>query len=762
MLRLVIGGDFSMRDYHYPSLFALAVSLAAPAAAQTAATPASGEPAYADIIVTGTKREERLQDVPQSISLVDARALQQQNIANVNDLARAVPSFNTNFGAIQIRGLGAQTYSRSAEGSVGVVLDGVALSNASTQANPAALFDVARVEVLMGPQGTLFGRNSSAGVVNIVTNAPDPSRREMAAHLEAGNRDQRRVQAMVNLPLGSIAALRVSAQSNRTATTVYNIPRFGWDDLQSNSVRGRLLVEPADTVHINLIADYQKFSNAGGGWVVVKSTPGSFLTNQLTACGVVIGPDNRQNCYSGQSYGHDKAYGVSGQIDWQLGDFTLTSITANRWLKQDGGGDADSVPVDVLDVNASTQSISNFSQEVRLTSPTGGFAQFVMGGYYFHGKQDATGTQMGSLRLVPFGLKLGQTFDTHIDSKSLAGFGQATFNLTGSLRLIAGARVERQEIEADTVRRLAPGALAPFASLAPVSGSNKDTSFSYRGGIQYDFTSGMMGYVTYARGYKGAAINDQTTTVLAPLVVKPEIPKAWEAGLKATLLDSRVVANFSIFRTDVDNYQTQFLDSATATYIYGNAPSIRSQGVELSVMGKPTRELTLNGGFTFTDATYGDGYLVACGPMETQAQGCKTYTVGAVTTTASDAGGRRLAGTPRWKIVASGEYRAPLSDSVELYVQADVVHTSSIGFTASYDPLAATGSHTPVGARVGISLDGGNVSLSVFGRNIFDERIPLSVVQTPLASQLRDMGSYIHILSPESIRSIGVALDFKF
>lgn len=751
-----------MHHRDYVSLLALAVSLATPAMAQGAGTPGVEEPAFADIVVTGTKREERLQDVPQSITLVDSEALQQQNIANVNDLSRAVPSFNTGFGSVKIRGLGAQTYSRSAEGSVGVVLDGVALSNASTQANPVGLFDIARVEVLMGPQGTLFGRNSSAGVVNIVTNAPDPSKMEMAFHGEIGNRSQRRVQAMANLPITDIAALRVSAQSSRLATTVYNVPRFGWDDLQSDSVRARFLAEPGDNVTINLIADYEKFSNAGGGWVVVKSTPGSFLTNRLTACGIVIGPNNRSNCYSGDGYGRDKAYGVSGQIDWRLGEFTLTSITANRWLKQSGGGDSDSVPVDVLDVNSSTQSISNFSQEVRLTSPASGFAQFVIGGYYFRGTQDATGVQLGSLRVVPFGYKLGQAFVTSIDSKSLAGFGQATFHLTDALRIIAGARLERQEIEADTVRRLAPGALAPFSSLAPVSGANKDTSFSYRGGVQYDFSPDLMAYVTYARGYKGAAINDQTTTVLAPLVVKPEIPKAWEGGVKATLLDGRMVANFAIFRTDVENYQTQFLDSETATYIYGNAPSIRSQGVELTVMGKPIPELTLNGGLTYTDATYGEGYLVACGPTETAAQGCQVYTVGTTTTTASDAAGRKLAGVPTWKFVASGEYRAAVSDNVELYLQADVVHSSSISFTASYDPLAATGPHTPVGARLGIAIDGGNIDLSVFGRNIFDERVPLTVGQTPLAAQLGDLGSYIHILSPESMRSIGVALDFKF
>ena len=754
--------DFRSSSLMAPSMLALSLALAMPAFAQSAPAISGDEESVADIIVTGTKREERLQDVPQAIALVDPQALQQQNISNVNDLSRAVPSFNTGFGAVRIRGLGASTYSRSAEGSVGVVLDGVALSNASTQANPVGLFDVARVEVLMGPQGTLFGRNSSAGVVSIVTNAPDPTKMEMAFHGELGNREQRRVQVMANLPLNEIAAVRVSAQTRMEPNSVYNIPRFGWDTKEANSVRARLLIEPSDAVSINIIGDYEQFDNAGGGWVVVKSTPGSFLTNQLVACGVVINADNRSNCPSGDSYGHDKAYGVSGQIDWSIGDFTLTSITANRWLKQSGGGDSDSVPVDVLDTNSSTTDISNFSQEVRLTSPSHGPLQFVLGGYYFQGKQHATGVQAGSLRLVPFGLKLGQSFVTDINSKSLAGFGQATFTVTEGLRLIAGARVENQKISADTTRKVAPGALAPFASIAPVSGAHEETSFSYRGGIQYDFSRNIMAYVTYARGYKGAAINDQTVTPLAPVVVKPEIPKAWEGGVKATLFNGRMGANLAVFRTDVENYQTQFLDSATATYIYGNAPSIRSQGLEFTVFGKPIDELTLQGGITYTDAKYGDGYLVACGPNETAAQGCKTFVINGVTATASDAGGRRLAGVPEWKIVASGEYRTHVSDKVEMFVQADVVHTSSLSFTASLDPLAATGPHTPVGARIGFAIDDGNVSLSLFGRNIFNERVPFAVAQTPLAGQLGDPGSYINLLSTESIRSWGVALDFRF
>lgn len=718
--------------------------------------------AAADIVVTGTKREQRLQDVPQSISFVGAKQLNAQNIDNVNGLEKATPSFTTTYGALKVRGPGAQTFSRSSEGSVGVVVDGVALGNASTQAAPMPLFDVSRVEILMGPQGTLFGRNSSAGVINVVTNAPDPSKREMAFHVEAGNRDAYRVQAMVNLPLGDNAALRVSGHDTRFATTTYNLRRYGWDNAKTTGGRARLLVEPASNLTFNLIADYEQFENRGGGWSVTQSTPGSYLTTELAKCGITPGPNNRLNCYSGESYDHSKAYGVPFQADWELGDHTLTSITANRWLDRKGGGDTDNLPVDVLDTNSSTTFIRNFSQEVRLASPSGGTLEYVVGGYYFHGKQDATGLQMGSLRLVPFGLRLGQSFRSLIDSDSLAGFGQATLRLTSALRLIGGVRLERQTVSANTTRAKAPGALAPFATIAPVSGRYEDTSFSYRAGVQYDLTPDVMAYVTYARGYKGAAINDQASSATNPIVVLPEIPKAWEAGLKTTLLNGRLAANIAVFRTDITNYQTQFFDSSTASYIYGNAPSARTQGVELSLLGAISDNFSIQGGVTYLDATYGPGYLVACGPLQTAALGCQSYTVGTTTATATDARGRRIAGVPEWKFVLSGEYKHDVGSDLEGYVQADVVRTTSISYAANYDPLAATGAHSPVGARIGLRTQDGHIGVSLYGRNIFNDVTPFTVTQTPLAQQLGDVNSHISFFGSESIRSYGLAIDVKF
>lgn len=741
-------------------------------AAQTQTSPSEGAspapraedaansetPDVGDIVVTANKREQRLQDVPQSISFVGAPQIAQQNINNLNQLDRAAPSLGTNGGALKIRGVGAQTFSRSSEGSVGVVLDGVALANTSVGGGLFNLFDVARVEVLNGPQGTLFGRNTSAGVINVVTNAPDPNRSEMAAHIEAGDQDAYRAQAMVNLPIGGAAALRLVGFRTRPVHTIFNVPRYGWDDQTTSGARARLLVQASPSLTLNLIGDYSQLRQSGGGWVVRQAPPGAYLTTQLAACGIVPDDRNRRNCSGGDRFAFTRAYGGSFQADLDLSGYTVTSITANRWLKDDSGGDSDNLPVDVLDINTARSSIENFSQELRLTSPSGGRVEFVLGAYYFNGKLSAGGIQAGSLRIVPFGLRLGTGFQTTVDSDSLAGFGQATVRVVGGLRGIVGLRLERQTIQAQTRRFRAPGAVAAFGTLTPVDGAYRDTDFSYRLGAQYDFTRDVMAYVTFARGYKGAAVNDNGDTTLAPAVVLPETPKSLEAGIKATVLSGRLGLNLSAFRNDIDNFQTQFFDptvGAAGAFVYGNAPSSRSQGIEFSMLGTMSEFLSLQGGVTYTDATYGGGYRAACAPLQTAAQGCAANNT-------FDASGRQFTTVPKWKATVSGELKAPVATDLEGYLQSDLVYTSRISYVASPDPEAVVGDRFLLGGRIGVRTGDGRVGFSIFARNLLNQVVPTNILQTPLAPQLGAVNSHIQFYGPESFRSFGGAIDIKF
>ncbi|QQV79108.1 TonB-dependent receptor [Sphingomonas aliaeris] len=755
-------------------------AIAAPAIGQTAQVTSSvaGEPdETSDIIVTANKREERLQDVPISVTVLSGDQLVKQNITQVTDLTRSTPALNTAgpFGALSIRGVGSLSFARSAEGSVGIVVDGVALAN--TSSNPPQLFDVARVEVLEGPQGTLFGRNSSAGVVNIVTNAPNFTTLSLSAHADIATRNQYIAQAVVNVPIAANAGLRVSGAYSQSPQNQYNRFDDSYLRTRGRSGRARFLWEPTPDIAINLIGDYSKFTVKGGvPWTVYTSTPGSLLSRRLASCGVTVGLENQQGCTDGGNDTATEVYGFSGQVDATIGGLTLTSISAYRSYQSFAyRTDVDSVPVNRLNTNSSPTNVRNFSQEFRLTSPKGGLIDYVGGLYYFDSKLDGVNTQNGNiladLPLIgacPFGASAflaslcarpaGQIQTTSSITTSYAAFANATINLSPALRVLLGARYGHEDVAARTTAVLVPGALTGILGIAPINGTIEDTYFSYRVGAQFDMTRDVMLYGTYTKGYKGPSVNDQTGGGAIPLLVQPEIPHASEIGVKADLFDRRLTASIAGYYNRVDNFQAQFFNPSVSAFIFGNAPKLVTKGVSVSLLGRPMRGLTLNAGVLYNDAKYGNGYLVACSQGQTAAQGCTTVGTGRV----DDAGGNRLIGAPKWKVTGFGEYATTLSGAVQGFVQADMAYTSRINFEAAYSPLATNRAAAIFGARIGLRTDDNRYGIAVFGRNLFDTYRPVVRFATPTAQQQLDPQSFAQISGPESRRTIGVSLDAKF
>lgn len=709
-----------------------------------------------EVVVTASKRSERLQDVPIAISVIGEERLNQLNITSAADLSRVAPAITAGVDQIRVRGIGTFSFARSSEASVGVVLDGVALANAGPIS--PQLFDVARVEVLAGPQGTLFGRNASAGLINIVTNAPDPTAAAGDAHMEIGERNFRTARVVGNLPVSENAALRVTGSFVRQPQVLENVISDEWNRQEAVNGRARFLWKPSDAVSVNIIGDYSRAFNKAGGWAVYKSTPGSGLSQQLAACGVTPSVENYKTCATGGSFDTSKVWGYSGQVDWAVGDLTLVGLTAYRGYDGYNGGDADSSPRNILDINGGARKIRNFSQELRLVSPGGQRVDFVAGLYFFNSEQDFTGDQAGTLGLVPPPLVLGQTFATNARSRSYAAFSQATWNLSDDIRFVGGLRLNRDEVVAATTRKVHPGAVAAFGSLLPVAATAKDDSVSYRIGAQYDVAEHSMAYLTYNRGYKGPAINDQAPSVSLPLLVRPEIPKAWELGLKSEILDRRLAVNVAAFHTKVIDFQTQYYDPSIPGYVFGNAPSLTTKGIQVELFGRVTPDLNVSLGAIYTDATYGKGYLVSCSQSQTAAQGCFAVAGG----TAQDASGTRLSGTPKFKLSGNAEYRWPLGNRFEGYVQGDFVYTTKIFYGQGFDPYNSTGAHAVVGGRIGARTVDGHFGGSIFVRNLFDERVPSLTYAQPLASQQAEPLAFVQFFGPESFRFVGASLDVRF
>jgi iron complex outermembrane receptor protein len=741
--------------------------LAQPAFAQVGAGESVDDiPAtVAEILVTGGKRSERLQDVPTSVDVMAGEQLARQNIAAVPDLVRASPALNASgaFGALSIRGIGSVGYSRSSEGSVGVVIDNVSLASGST--TPPQLFDVARVELLEGPQGTLFGRNSSAGVLNIVTNAPNPARFESAGHADIGSRNAYIVQGLVNVPVSGAAALRVTGAYNQQPDVMKNLNQAGSVSIRESSARARLLWEPTSDLTINLIGDYDYLTKHGDApFVIYYAKPGSPLAEGLAACGVRVGPSNDEACVDNGKGTSFTTYGLSGQIDWKLGEYTLSSISAYRKFRQGNYlYDVDSQPVYLLTQFGSQRS-SNLSQEFRLTSPTGGAFEYVAGLFYFETDYEGDVSQLGPI----LGLRgnpavLGQTRATTAKTRSYAAFGQGALRLSSKLRLNLGARINREEVSARTMASVHPDASGPAGSIANVDGSVSDNDFSYKVGFQYQAAPDVMTYANYTRGYKGPAINDQGGGAKAPVVVRPEVPHAYELGVKSSWLDGRLAVNAAAFYTKVNDFQAQYFDPSLGVFVYGNAPSLTSKGVEFHILGRPVPGLKLDAGGSFTDAKYGAGFIVSCGQGQTQAQGCETLRdgSGAAIGTGDDADGNRLIGTPRWKGTFSAEYERPISSALDGFVQVDAVYTSKVNWSAAYDPRLSTSGAVIVGGRLGVRTSDARYGVALFVRNLFDVYRPTVRTAAPTAAQQLSE-AYSQYSGPESHRIVGLSLDGRF
>lgn len=756
------------------------VSLSAAASAQQS-QPAPApviDQSIGEVVVTAEKRAELLKDVPISVSVVGPEQLSQQNISSLSELSRAVPSLNSG-GGLGIRGVATNGFARSSESAVSVVLDGVTLGRADIN----SLFDLARVEVLSGPQGMLFGKNASAGVINIVTQAPDPSTFEAIGHVDYGNYAYDRDRLTVNIPISSTSALRVSGHYDHSGDYLTDTFTHQTQDNYSFGVRARFLWQPTSNLTINLIGDYEK--NGGTGLypqaygIVPAGTP---LEAALAACGIVASVKNAKNCDEQVSSADDrtKPYGLSAQIDYALpNDYLLTSITANRWetagpkfYKDPPGSDPDLLNTDVFSTDHVPYRVKIFSQELRLTSPVGHTVEFVAGLYYSNtGTRDEI-MQAGTLSPVPSPVVVGRVNFVDIYQSSQAAFGQVSVHATDKLTFTAGARYT-DEILKDNTHNLTdfttPSLLSygwfevPSFDLAEVHQKVGTDNFSWRLGAQYAWTPDIMTYVTAARGYKGPAVNDQASPPVVVPIIKPEIPMYYEGGLKGNFLDGNLFATLALFYNKVRDFQTAVFTPPTPAnpvpgFSQGNAPYMRSEGVELDLSGHPIDGLNLSGGIIYDDAQYAPNFLVACNALQTPG-------VGACSVSDTTSPVSQVAGTPKWRAVFDGEYDHEVTADLTGFVQSDLVYQTGTYSSPTADPIADPYSQRDqwlLGGRLGIRTSDGRYSVSIWGRNLLNNSY-YTLVADPLASFTGGgPGTYRVAPSPDLHRTYGVSLDAQF
>jgi iron complex outermembrane receptor protein len=710
---------------------ALLVNAAYAADAADAADANTGDAAILDrsssaevpsVTVSATRRNASLQSVPVAVFVLDGDALNQANRTSIDSIVQEVPSvtFRQQGGnkdsTIFVRGIGTISTSPGVEPTVSTVIDGVVYARPG-QAT-LDLLDIEHIEILRGPQGTLFGKNASSGVLNVIGRKPSE---QTSGFVDASwyEGSEKRVRAGLS---GTIQPGVVSA----AVTALYadydgNISNVhaGGDKLNGynrKGARARVDITPNKDIDITLIADYLR-SNASPSFTAYKSTSAAF---NAAIAPVVAGAENRQVNTDIPSDIRDKNKGLSAQVDWRNGGYTLTSITAARdWDNtQYTSTSAIGNAAEVARITAAypatrdigTVEFSQVSQELRLASPKDQFAEYVVGAFYLHGKDREV-----YQRIVNNGTAINSgRADYGVKSDSYSLFGESTLRLSPAWRAIAGARWTKDELSYDHVRTSTQAVAFPGVQPGVQnSGSTSEDGYSGRLGVQYELSRDVNAYATYSRGYKGPAYNVFFNMLSRDtLALKPETSDSFELGLKASAFDRRLTANLAVFDTKYANYQANFYDTVAGAVVTRliNAGDVSTKGVELDLNARPTRELTLSAALAYTDARI-DSF------------NCPTAAAASC-----NLNGQPLPFSPKWKSFTRANYALPLQNGLIVDLSADYSYQAKTQFDLFQSPDAIQGAYGVINAGIALSSPVGGWRVALVGKNLANKSYATNLV----------------------------------
>ena len=736
--------------------FETAVSRLTVTEGQPATVDATLNPAHFSqaVVVTARRVEEAAQEVPIPVSVLRGDLVADAGAFNVNRMKEMLPtvqfySINPRNSAINIRGLGTPfgLTNDGIEPGVGLYVDGVFF------ARPAAatldFLDVEQVEVLRGPQGTLFGKNTTAGAISVTTRKPSFSPNS-EVELNFGNIGYVQAKASVTGPLFTHLAGRVSFSGTQRDGVIFNT-RTGDDvnDMNNLGLRGQLLYAPSGDLAILGSADHTRQRVEGMTQVVAGVAPTRRPANRqyaaiaadlgyappsFTAFDRVTDVDSPMRSY--QDLG-----GASLNVDWKLGKGRLTSTTGWRFWDWKPSNDRDFIGLPVTSVSAAPSYQQQWTQEVRYAATLSPKVNFVAGGFYFRQVLDSSptfkqeqGAAAARFLLAPSanaatpGLLDGYGFDQTLAYRnvSAASFGQLEWSITDRLRVLPGLRLNYDQKDVDFNQTVYGGlqtanaalialqrsVLAPQAYTADVNDTNLSGQFT----VAYKVAQPVNTYATYATSFKSVGLNlngvptdAQDRPVLSAATVKPEDVRHVEVGIK-TEPWSGATANITVFNTDVRDFQAQVVDAGVGVLrgYLANAEQVRVRGVEFDGSARVSDSLSVYASAAWTDGIY-VSFVNAPTPLEDTGG-----------PPAKDVSGSRLPGISRTAISFGGEHVTGggfMGRTGQVFEAFDVSYRSSFSSSASASQYLVVPAYALVNARVGFRASDG-WTLSVWARNL--------------------------------------------
>ncbi|MDF7774856.1 TonB-dependent receptor [Sphingomonas sp. AOB5] len=699
-----------------------------------------------EIVVTAERREASIQDTPIPITAVTGDSLRDRNVTDLIALQSSIPNVqfgqgNTN-ARLAIRGVGLDNGLPGAEARVAYYMDNVYVSRPG--AVLGSLYDVDRVEVLRGPQGTLYGRNATAGSINVITAKPSETfngygQVTLGSYLYLG------LEGAVGGPIADGISFRLSGSSiDQFHGYGKNIPTGSEvDDQHTHSARLQIRLEPSSAVSINLSTSLLSQRDGQGAFHFISTNPEANRLGRVhpgLALGGTFATNPRDDNFNISPSLERQLYDASATVDWKMGDKTrLTSISAYRYARITTRGDQDYLSVQMGDSRFYDQS-RQYSQELRLSQDFS-FGHFVIGGFYFRedisGAVETSPIEAASVglprRLVP-----GYAVGGQIKTEAMAGFGQITFDLSDTFSIDAGLRYNYETKEKfneysqfDLTRTWTPGiAIIPSVVIPYVKSSERKLTPKVT--LNWKPSERTLIYLTYSEGYRSGGFN---LGGVQP-GFKPETLKDYEGGIKTTLLDGRLRMNLSAFYYDYANLQIRRV--AGVTSFIENASNAEIYGVEGEITAVPVDNLELGFNFGLLNSRY-IGYITA----------------GLFTTTPQDLTGNQLSQAPAYTVDLRAQYRWELpKGSLTLRGEAHFVgRTYFDAFETSYFSQAPL----QTGDAYLTYKSDHNWSATLFVRNITDE---LYYVAKQNNSPPLYAGTVIGI--PGAPRTFGLKLTYNF
>lgn len=764
--------------FHRSLTLASAVTLAVHAGIAHSQGSSGNALALEEVIVTATKREQSMQDVAVAVTALSSDMILEQHINSSEDLTRLVPALTLQKGSnprqtsFNIRGIGTQSFSTAVEPSVSTMVDGVVMGR-SGQAF-VQLLDVERVEVLRGPQGTLFGKNSTAGVVHIITADPTEEHTgEIMGSIISG--DEYRGGLTVSGPITDDLGYRLTASADEEEGWVKNVNTG--NDLNGSenwSVRGKLRWTNED-LEVQWASDYGEGDCDCTASTIRSLDP--FGGNEDYVNGVldlispvVPGEENSQVNHDKEGAYEDEQWGHSLEVNWDLGEFTLTSITALRgWeIAGKGDGDIDGQPISILgfDQGGATDQ-EQFTQEFRITSPADGTLTYVAGLFYFDQTVERQFTR--SFEFTPGNPGIGIA-DFEADTQNWAVFGEATWSISDTLRLIFGARYTEDDLEFIFQRTREGFPVGVPDPVAAAGQSTDEEDLSGKLALQWDFSDEGMVYLSFVQGYKGPAYDLTFGTIPADSErIDPETSDSWELGFKSTFLDGQLRLNAALFHSVYDDFQSQaFFDpdgrpdcpadnpgcdpnDDPGGFFLINAGEVQSQGLEVDLLYQATENLRFSGGLALVDATIEEYSQGNCSDGQKFRGECPDGL--------QDLGGGDLPHSPDWKVNLTTAYTWNRDSLFDVVFLSTVTARDEVLYSLSQDENTIGDELTLLDLSARLRSHSETWDATLFIKNATDEFYETAIGSLP---DVFLANGYIHRVPKEHERTYGLELRYRW